>query len=135
MSKYIYIAGMQATRILPDAAIYQIAKERNLLPVDFDWFTPYTNKLNSSVSNKYYGTIPMYIEHLTIDDIQNKLLEFDLIMKTEFSYFHTLERRIKDNLKFSTLKQLSPGDIKRKIYKTILMIKNAMKNRSKLKNY
>ena len=135
MSKYIYIAGMQATRILPDAAIYQIAKERNLLPEDFDWFKPFTNKQNSSVSNKYYGTIPMYIEHLTIEDIQNKLLEFDLITKTEFSYSHVLRRTIRDNLRFMTLKQLSPGDIKRKIYKTILMIKNIMKNREKLKKY
>ena len=135
MSKYIYIAGMQTTRILPDAAIYQIAKERNLLPEDFDWFKPFTNKQNSSVSNKYYGTIPMYIEHLTIDDIQNKLLEFDLITKTEFSYSHVLRRTIRDNLRFMTLKQLSPGDIKRKIYKTILMIKNIMKNREKLKKY
>jgi hypothetical protein len=135
MSKYIYVAGMQPTRILPDAAIYQIAKERSLLPEDFDWFKPYTNNLDSSTSNKYYNTIPMYIEHLTNDDIQNKLLEFDLITKTEFSYIHLLKRAIKENLRFSTLKQLSPDDIKRKIYKTVIMIKNIIKNREKLKKY
>jgi len=135
MSKYIYIAGMQATRILPDAAIYQIARERNLLPEDFDWFKPYTNKLNSRTSNRYYGTIPLYLEHLTTYDIQNKLFEFDLISKTEFAYFRTLKRAIKDNLRFTTLKQLSPGDIKRKLYKTVLMIKHIMKNREKLKKY
>ena len=135
MSKYIYVAGMQVTRILPDAAIYQIAKERKLLSEDFDWFKPYTNNRSTSVSNKYYSTIPMYIEHLTIDDIQNKLLEFDLIAKTEFSYFHSLVRAIKYNLKFRTLKQLSPGDIKRKVYKTFLMIRNIIKNREKLEKY
>jgi hypothetical protein len=126
---------MQATRILPDAAIYQIAKERNLLPENFDWFKPYINKLNSRFSNKYYSTIPMYIEHLTTDDIQNKIFEFDLITKTEFSYFYNLKRALKANLKFSTLKQLSLDDIKRKTYKVILMIKNIMKNREKLKKY
>jgi len=135
MSRYIYTAGMQATRILPDAAIYQIAKERNLLPENFDWFKPYINKLNSRFSNKYYSTIPMYIEHLTTDDIQNKIFEFDLITKTEFSYFYNLKRALKANLKFSTLKQLSLDDIKRKTYKVILMIKNIMKNREKLKKY
>jgi magnesium-protoporphyrin IX monomethyl ester (oxidative) cyclase len=57
LSKYIYtVSGLQATRILPDAALYNIAKERKVLPDNFDWFKPYTSEIDPRISNPDYST-------------------------------------------------------------------------------
>jgi len=135
MSRYIYRAGMQSVRILPDAAIYNIAMERGLLPSDFNWFKPYTNEVDINTSNPYYNTIPLYLEHLSQPEIVEKLNEFDKIVSSRFSNFYSIKRALKSNLKMDTLKGLTLNDLKRKTNKTFVMLKSAYSNRKKLKKY
>jgi len=135
LSKYIYLAGMQSVRILPDAALYNIAKERNLLPSDFDWFKPYTNEVDSKASNPNYDAVPLYLEHLSQSEIIDKLNEFDMIVKTGFSNFYNIKRALKTNLKINVLKNLTLNDLRRKTRKAFAMLKSAYSNRVKLKRY
>jgi len=135
LSKYIYLAGMQSVRILPDAALYNIAKERNLLPSDFDWFKPYTNEVDSQASNPNYDAVPLYLEHLSQSDIVEKLNEFDMIVKTGFSNFYNIKRALKTNLKIDVLKNITIKDLRHKAGKAYVMLKSAHRNRGKLKRY
>jgi len=135
MSRYIYRAGMQSVRILPDAAIYNIAMERGLLPSDFNWFKPYTNEASLNASNSYYNTIPLYLEHLSQFEIIEKLNEFDKIVSARFSNFYNIKRALKSNLRMDTLKGLTLNDLKRKTNKTFVMLLSAFINREKLKRY
>jgi len=135
MSRYIFQAGMQSVRILPDAALYNIAKERNLLPSDFDWFKPYTNEVDSQASNPNYDAVPLYLEHLSQSDIVEKLNEFDMIVKTGFSNVYNIKRTLKTNLKIDVLKNLTINDLRRKAGKAFVMLKSAYSNREKLKKY
>jgi|ETNmetMinimDraft_20_1059909.scaffolds.fasta_scaffold20168_2 magnesium-protoporphyrin IX monomethyl ester (oxidative) cyclase len=131
VSRYIYYGGMQTTRILPDAELYSIAKERKVLPDDFDWFKPYTFESESSVSNPFYYSIPVYLEHLSQAEITEKLYEFDEIVKTDFSSFYNFKRTLKANLKSERLRGLTLSDLKRKTGKALVMLKYAYKNRRK----
>ena len=126
---------MQSVRILPDAAIYNIAMERGLLPSDFNWFKPYTNEVGINASNPYYNTIPLYLEHLSQSEMVEKLNEFDRIVSSRFSNFYSIKRALKSNLKMDTLKGLTLNDLKRKTNKTFVMLKSAYSNRKKLKKY
>jgi magnesium-protoporphyrin IX monomethyl ester (oxidative) cyclase len=135
MSRYIYLAGIQSVRILPDAAIYNIAMERGLLPSDFNWFKPYTNEVGLKASNSYYNTIPLYLEHLSPSEIAEKINEFYEIVSARFSNFHNIKRALKSNLKMDALKDLTLSDLRRKINKTFVMLKSAFSNIGKLKKY
>jgi hypothetical protein len=126
---------MQSVRILPDAALYNIAKERNLLSSDFDWFKPYTNEVDSQASNSYYNTIPLYLEHMSQAEIIEKLNEFDKIVSTSFSNLNVIKRALKSNMKMDVLKNLTLNDLRRKTCKTFAMLKSAYSNREKLKKY
>jgi len=135
MSRYIYRASMQSVRILPDAALYNIAKERNLLSSDFNWFKPYTNEVDSQASNSYYNTIPLYLEHMSQAEIIEKLNEFDKIVSTSFSNLNVIKRALKSNMKMDVLKNLTLNDLRRKTCKIFAMLKSAYSNREKLKKY
>lgn len=58
------------TQIFPDAALYNMAKERNLLPQNFNWFDDYYNDYFDRSNLR--STTPFYLEHLSIDFI-NKI--------------------------------------------------------------
>jgi len=135
MSRYIYLAGMQSVRILPDAAIYNLAKERNLLPSDFNWFKPYTNEVDPQISNINYNTVPLYLEHLSQPEIIAKLNEFNMIIKAGCSDFHSIKRALKSNLKMEILKNLTLNDLRLKAGKTFVMLKSAYSNRERIKRY
>ena len=126
---------MQSVRILPDAAIYNIAMERGLLPSDFNWFKPYTNEVGINAFNPGYDTVPIYLEHLSQSEIIEKLNEFDKIVSSRFSSFYNIKRALKKNLRMDTLKGLTLNDLKRKTNKTFVMLISAFSNRKKLKKY
>ncbi len=136
LSKYIYAApGLQATRILPDAALYNIAKERKVLPDDFDWFKPYTSGTDPRIANPDYSTIPLYLEHLSQADIIEKVHEFDMIAKSNFTQFYSIKRALVSNLRLQNMKYLTLRDFKRKAGKAFIMLISVYRNRVKFKNY
>jgi magnesium-protoporphyrin IX monomethyl ester (oxidative) cyclase len=132
LSKYIYsLSGLQATRILPDALIYNIAKERNILPSDFSWFEPYENQIDPRISSGYYKNVPLYLEHLTTEDILRKIGEFESFTRTEMASFYSFKRALKRNLKIDSIKKMSLRDIRDKAYKAYIMIGTAYRNKQK----
>jgi len=136
LSKYIYTApGLQATRILPDAALYNIAKERKVLPADFDWFKPYRSGTDPRISNPDYSTVPLYLEHLSQADIIEKINEFDMIAKANFTQYYSVKRAFVSNLRLQNMKYLTLSDLRRKVTKAFVMLKSVYRNREKLKHY
>ncbi len=136
LSKYIYTApGLQATRILPDAALYDIAKERKVLPDDFDWFKPYKSGTDPRIANPDYSTVPLYLEHLTQADIINKINEFDMISKANFTQYYSVKRALLSNLRLQNLKYLTLSDLRRKAGKAFVMVKSIYRNRAKFQHY
>ena len=134
LSKYIYsLSGLQATRILPDASIYQIAKERNILPSDFSWFEPYERQINPRISSEHYKNVPLYLEHLTTEDIIRKINEFESVTRTEIASFYSFKRALMRNLKITSIKKMSLRDIRDKTYKAFNMLVTACMNRHKEK--
>ncbi len=129
LSPYIYRAGMQATRILPDAALYNIARERCILPEEFSWFKPYSDPYN--ISGTLYKSIPVYLEHLSSEDVKEKLDEFDKITKTCYSDMELIKMALRQNLKADVLKSLTVASLIRKISKAFTMLWGAYKSRGK----
>ena len=58
----VFKPALQITQIYPDAKLYYIAKEKGLLPEDFDWFRPYTNQDVRDLGGR--ENMPFYIENL-----------------------------------------------------------------------
>ena len=134
LSKYIYsVSGLQATRILPDASLYFIAKEKNILPSDFSWFEPYERQINPRISSEHYRNVPLYLEHLTTEDIIRKINEFESITRTEIASFYSFKRALMRNLKITSIKKMSLRDIRDKTYKAFNMLVTACMNRHKEK--
>jgi len=132
LSKYIYtVSGLQATRILPDAALYNIAKERKVLPDDFDWFKPYTSGTDPRISNPDYSTVPLYLEHLSQADIVEKINKLDMIAKANFTQFYSIKRAFLSNLKLRNMKYITLSDFRRKVGKAFVMLKSAYRNRNR----
>jgi magnesium-protoporphyrin IX monomethyl ester (oxidative) cyclase len=135
LSKYIYsLSGLQATRILPDASIYNIAKERNILPADFSWFKPYERQIDPRISSEHYKNVPLYLEHLTTEDILRKINEFEGITRTEIACFYSFKRALKRNLKIVNIKKMSLRDIIDKACKAFVMLGAAYRNKHKEKS-
>jgi len=134
LSKYIYsLSGLQVTRILPDASICQIAKERNILPSDFSWFEPYERQIDPRISSDHYKNVPLYLEHLTTDDIVKKIDEFGNVTSTEIASFYSFKRALMRNFKISSIKKMSLRGIRDKTYKAFNMLVTACRNRHKEK--
>jgi hypothetical protein len=132
LSKYIYLlSGLQATRILPDASIYNIAKERNILPADFSWFKPYVRQIEPRISSEHYKNVPLYLEHLTTDDILKKIDEFGRLIRTDIASFYSIKRALKRNLNIANIKELTLRDIGNKAYKAFVMLRAAYRNKHK----
>jgi len=76
-------ASLSITQIFPDTALYNIARERNLLPSDFNWFDNY-------YSDEYYNrsnarsTVPFYVEHLSWDFIKMMRARFEKLYLEKF---------------------------------------------------
>lgn len=136
LSKYIYYATVQTTRILPDAALFNIAKERNLIPKNFSWFKPFVETKDKKMfKNASYSTIPLYIEHMKEEEIANKVIEFNQVCKDNFIYMVFIKRMLKANFRFETFKNTSPKELLVKIKKAISLMVNAYKNRGKDSNF
>jgi len=124
---------LQVTRILPDASLCFIAKERNILPSDFSWFEPYERQIDPRISSEHYKNVPLYLEHLTTDDIVKKIDEFGSVIRTEIASFYSFKRALKSNLKVANIKKMSLRDIRDKAYKAFIMIGTAYRNKQKEK--
>ena len=136
LSEYIYLASLQVTRILPDAALFKIAKERGVVAKDFSWFEPFAETRDGSMFKlSIYSTIPLYIEGLTEQDIVKKLDEFDGMRKKDFVYMSYIVRSIKDNLRRGSLKNMSIRLFTRKTKVALLNLFSALRNSRKEKYY
>jgi hypothetical protein len=134
LSKYIYsVSGLQVTRILPDASLYFIAKERSILPSDFSWFEPYEREIDPRISSEHYKNVPLYLEHLTTEDIIRKVDEFGDVIRTELANYQSLKISIINNLKYTSIKKLSYKDIIVKACRAITRFITAYNNRQKEK--
>jgi len=134
LSKYIYsVSGLQVTRILPDASLYFIAKERSILPSDFSWFEPYEREIDPRISSEHYKNVPLYLEHLTTEDIIRKVDEFGDVIRTELANYQSLKISIINNLKYTSVKKLSFKDIIVKACRAITRFITAYNNRQKEK--
>ncbi|MAG85798.1 MAG: hypothetical protein CMB97_00055 [Flavobacteriaceae bacterium] len=81
IAPYISYAGLQTTRILPDASLYSMAKERGVIPADFCWFSSFSRESTEDVDRRY-DSLPVYYEHLTAKQIVQKVKEFNQAMET-----------------------------------------------------
>jgi hypothetical protein len=132
LSKYIHsLSGLQATRILPDASIYNIAKERGILPADFSWFKPYEKQIDPRITSEHYKNVPLYLEHLTTEDILRKINEFNNVTRAEIASFYSFKRALKRNLNIANIKKMSLRDIRDKACKAFVMLRASYRNKHK----
>lgn len=131
ISKYITNTGMQTTRITPDASLCQIAKDKGVIERDFSWFKPYATP-HWKLTRPWDSSLPIYVEHLTIDDINKKHDEFKRITSTKLANFSSLYRGIKYNLRLRALRRLTPMLFARKIQIVIIMLINSIRNMKKM---
>jgi len=132
---YVYDFGLQVTRILPDTQLDRIARERGVLPKDFSWFEDYKNPYEKLLKTENYTTLPIYLEKMTIEDLQVILAEFDSIKEREFVYPDGLWKVIKSNLKYSQLKKISLNKLLYKVKRLMIMILNITKTSKKIKYF
>ncbi|MBT5400728.1 radical SAM protein [bacterium] len=132
---YVYDFGLQVTRILPDTQLDRIARERGVLPKDFSWFEDYKNPYEKLLKTESYTTLPIYLEKMTIEDLQEILTEFDSIKEREFVYPDGLWKVIKGNLKFKQLKKVSLSVVLYKVKRLLIMILNITKTSKKIKYF
>ena len=132
---YVYDFGLQVTRILPDTQLDRIARERGVLPKDFSWFEDYKNPYEKLLKTESYTTLPIYLEKMTIEDLQEILTEFDSIKEREFVYPDGLWKVIKGNLKFKQLKKVSLSVALYKVKRLLIMILNITKTSKKIKYF
>ena len=102
--------GVQVARIMPDAALYQIAKDRGLLPEGFDWFKPYkiTKEEKEVAKDWTYQNVPLYREHLSLEQIATLLKTYELIVLKKMGW-DGLKQAIRWNLKWDVFKRLTPN--------------------------
>ena len=131
LTPYIYYIGLQVTRIVPDAALYGIAKDKGLLPETFSWFEPYESPYADILKDKYYSTLPVYVEHLSIEQITQKLTEFKHIIDSRLSNFAVLWKAVKYNLSQEGRKLLTPKNLAIKGYKLTRSLFTSIKNAGK----
>jgi len=132
LSKYIYFASLQVTRILPDAALFNIAKERGVIAKDFSWFGSFAETRDCSIfKDPNYSTIPLYIELLTENDIMNKLEMFNALSKRDFTYKLYFKRALINNIGMNNLRKLSLRQLKRKVSSAFVLLLSAIRNREK----
>ena len=133
MSRYIYSAGIQTTRILPDAALFRIAEERGGVLENFSWFEPYSYEDKEKISRPSFRHIPLYQDHLTQRQIKAKMIEFNDVIDRNFFFMHNLRHNIR-----SWISAFIKGNISsvktferwaRALRKTVYSVKNIGKNK------
>ncbi len=131
VSKYIFTAGMQVARILPDAALYEISKGKNILPDDFTWFKDFHRVDKYGISNKYYATLPIYLEQLALEDIRDKMNEFNDLFASDFASFDTIKRSLKSQFRGELIKEMTFKEFYRKSKRATKMFITAFNNKGK----
>ena len=133
---YTYDFGVQVTRITPDTKLDSIAREKKVIPVDFDWFDEsYRNKDETLFKTDMYGTLPLYIEKMSIHEIQAILEKYETLRNQSFVYSDALWNVITNNLSPNMLKKLTLKGLYRKINRLIVMLFNVRKTKGKVAYY
>lgn len=135
LSKYIYHVGIQPTRIQPDAALVNIAKERGIIPKDFNWFKPYQFEHIDKMSTYPFRHLPHYLEHFTPQEISDKLREYEKSNIGDFFFFYNYKESIFYNLRYDVIRNLTLKDIARKAQKAIKLFMASVNNLNKAKYY
>ena len=89
-------ASLAITQIFPDAALYGIARERNLLPASFNWFDDYHNTYYEKSNLR--STVPFYIEHLSIDFIEKMRRHFEQLYFEKFYDKYALKSELRKTI-------------------------------------
>lgn len=128
IAPYITNTGMQTTRITPDAALCQMAKDRGVLPRDFDWFAPYLTP-HDILSRPWDASLPIYLEHLSVQDICRVHEKFKSITSVDLANFSTFWLGVRYNLSLRGLRSMTPEKLVRKIRLARIMFFNALYKR------
>jgi radical SAM superfamily enzyme YgiQ (UPF0313 family) len=126
IAPFITNTGMQTTRITPDAALCQMAKDRGVLPRDFDWFAPYETP-HGTLSRPWDATLPVYLEHLNVEQICDYHEQFKRITSVDLANFASFWRGMKYNLSPRGLRNLTPAEFVRKSRMAGVMFVNALR--------
>lgn len=137
VSKYIYYVGVQTTRILPDAALHALAREKGVLPPEFSWFEPYElpEGFSPILKDPMYKSIPLYLEHMSVDEVTAKLEEFRRLLDTHLSSVNVLRKAMRYNLSREGLRQLTPGLLEKKVRRFSVMAYHALRNLKKERDF
>jgi len=74
-TRLIYKPALQIAQIYPDAMLYYIAKEKGLLPEEFNWFSPYETPPHMK-ELRGREDVPYYLEHLSVDFLKQYLDQY-----------------------------------------------------------
>lgn len=130
ITPYITSSGLQTTRVTPDATLHQMARERGILPADFSWFEPYETP-HQELTRPWDASLPLYLENLTIPQIQDIHSQFDALVTTRLATFNSLLQGLRYNLSRKGLARLTPASLARKVKKAALMLVNATLRKAK----
>ena len=89
-------ATLAIAQIFPDAELYEIAKTKNLLPPDFNWFDDYYNGYYDRSNLR--SNAPFYIEHLSLEFISKLKKRFDRLYLEKFYDGYTYKAEFKKAL-------------------------------------
>lgn len=128
IAPYITNTGLQTCRITPDAALCAMARERGVLPADFSWFEPYETPLKE-LTRPWDASLPIYVEHLTIPQIQQVHDEFKRILSRDLADLSVFWQGVKYNLSPRGLKRLTPRLLAKKAVLAADMFYHAVRNR------
>jgi len=120
ITPFVFKPALQITQIYPDAKLYYIAKEKGLLPKDFDWFKPYINPHIRDFGGR--ENIPFYLENLSLDYLKFFMERYK---KYYFEHFY-----YKDEFKTNLLKGMKSLILdwrNESIYRKINRVKNGIR--------
>lgn len=132
---YVYDVGYQVTRILPDAALYPMAQARNVMPAGFNWFDEYTVPPSPILKTEAYGTIPIYREAMSEEDIALLISRYKKLKARHFSYAGGLFKALKTQLTPSRLRKMTLSEFFRKAVNATRMLPGVILNASKDRSF
>jgi len=133
---YTYDFGVQVTRITPDTKLDRIAREKGVLPMNFDWFDEgYHNNDEQLFKTDMYATLPLYIEKMSPNEIQIILQKYEDLRNQSFVYSDALWSIIVSNLSIRLLRRLTLREFFRKFKRLIVMLSNISKAKNKVLYY
>lgn len=116
----IFKPAMQIAQIYPDAKLYEMAKEKGLLPNGFNWFKPYHNPLVKDLGGR--ENIPFYFDHLSVDFIKVYLKRYKKYYFKNFYYRNEFKTNIIKGLEALLLDWKNES-----IYRKMNRIKNGLR--------